>query len=79
MASKLESFLVSQLQARTAECPYTSFMTWKTTDQAQRSRVYFEIPAAVLREIVEWAEIHSPAGEPLTRVVSVEYGVDIAL
>lgn len=32
-----------------------------------------------LREVVEWAEKHSPVGEPLTRVMPVETVVNIAL
>ena len=31
-----------------------------------------------LHEIVEWAEKHSPVGEPLTRVMPTEYVVEIA-
>jgi uncharacterized OsmC-like protein len=31
----------------------------------------------VLHEIVDWAEKHSPVGEPLTRIMPVEYIVDI--
>jgi uncharacterized OsmC-like protein len=31
----------------------------------------------VLHEIVDWAEKHSPVGEPLTRIMPVEYVVDI--
>lgn len=30
-----------------------------------------------LREVVEWAEKHSPVGEPLTRVMPVEFVVDV--
>jgi uncharacterized OsmC-like protein len=30
-----------------------------------------------LHEIVEWAEAHSPVGEPLTRIMPVEYAVEI--
>ena len=30
-----------------------------------------------LHEIVDWAEKHSPVGEPLTRVVPVEYALEI--
>ena len=30
-----------------------------------------------LHEIVAWAEVHSPVGEPLTRVMPAEYVVDI--
>jgi hypothetical protein len=32
-----------------------------------------------LQEIVAWAEKHSPVGEPLTRLMPVEYIVDIVL
>jgi uncharacterized OsmC-like protein len=31
----------------------------------------------MLHEIVDWAEKHSPVGEPLTRIMPVEYIVDI--
>lgn len=31
-----------------------------------------------LHEIVEWAEKHSPVGEPLTRAIPTEYAVEIA-
>ncbi|MCW5860864.1 MAG: OsmC family protein [Caldilineales bacterium] len=34
--------------------------------------------AETLHEIVAWAEKHSPVGEPLTRVMPVEYAVEIA-
>lgn len=30
-----------------------------------------------LHEIVEWAEKHSPVGEPLTRVMPTEYAVEV--
>ena len=30
-----------------------------------------------LHEIIEWAEIHSPVGEPLNRVMPVEYAVEV--
>src|SRR3990170_2409301 len=30
-----------------------------------------------LHEIIEWAEKHSPVGEPLTRVMPTEYAVEI--
>lgn len=30
-----------------------------------------------LHEIIEWAEKHSPVGEPITRVVPIEYAVEI--
>lgn len=33
--------------------------------------------AETLHEIVEWAEKHSPVGEPLTRVMPVEYSVEV--
>lgn len=33
--------------------------------------------AEALREIVGWAERHSPVGEPLTRVMPTEYTVEI--
>jgi uncharacterized OsmC-like protein len=29
------------------------------------------------REIIEWAEKHSPVGEPLTRVMPVEFAVEV--
>lgn len=31
-----------------------------------------------LHEIVDWAQAHSPVGEPLTRIMPVEYDVNIA-
>ena len=31
-----------------------------------------------LHEIIEWAEKHSPVGEPLNRVMPVEYTVEVA-
>ena len=31
-----------------------------------------------LHEIIEWAENHSPVGEPLKRVMPVEYAVEVA-
>ncbi|MCC6956405.1 MAG: hypothetical protein IT316_06385 [Anaerolineales bacterium] len=31
----------------------------------------------LLHEIVDWAEEHSPVGEPLTRIMPIEYVVDI--
>jgi len=34
------------------------------------------IPAEKLHEIIEWAEHHSPVGEPLNRVMPVEYAVE---
>ena len=34
------------------------------------------IPAEKLHEIIEWAEHHSPVGEPLNRVMLVEYAVE---
>ncbi len=37
------------------------------------------VTAEKLHEIVDWAEKHSPVGEPLTRVMPVEYVVDIVL
>ncbi len=30
-----------------------------------------------LHEIIEWAEKHSPVGEPLNRVMPVEFGVEV--
>jgi uncharacterized OsmC-like protein len=36
------------------------------------------VPAETLRQIVAWAEQHSPVGEPLTRVMPVEYVLEIA-
>ena len=30
-----------------------------------------------LHEIIEWAEKHSPVGEPLTRVMPVEFAVEV--
>ena len=30
-----------------------------------------------LHEIIKWAEYHSPVGEPLQRVMPVEYAVEI--
>ena len=30
-----------------------------------------------LHEIIEWAEKHSPVGEPLNRVMPVEYAVEV--
>jgi uncharacterized OsmC-like protein len=36
------------------------------------------ISSEQLHEIVEWAEKHSPVGEPLTRVIPTEYAVEIA-
>jgi len=30
-----------------------------------------------LHEIIEWAEYHSPVGEPLNRVMPVEYAVEV--
>ncbi len=35
------------------------------------------VPDETLDEIVEWAEKHSPVGEPLTRVMPTEYTVEI--
>jgi len=35
------------------------------------------VPAEKLREIVDWAEKHSPVGEPLGRVMPTEYAVEI--
>ena len=35
------------------------------------------IPAEKLHEIIEWAEKHSPVGEPLNRVMPVEYAIEI--
>ena len=37
------------------------------------------VSADKLQEIVSWAEKHSPVGEPLNRVMPVEYIVDIVL
>ena len=31
-----------------------------------------------LRELIEWAEQHSPVGEPLNRVMPVEYAIEVA-
>jgi uncharacterized OsmC-like protein len=30
-----------------------------------------------LHEMIEWAEYHSPVGEPLNRVMPVEYAVEL--
>jgi uncharacterized OsmC-like protein len=35
------------------------------------------VPTDTLRQIVAWAELHSPVGEPLTRVMPVEYALEI--
>ncbi|MEW5938645.1 MAG: OsmC family protein [Chloroflexota bacterium] len=35
------------------------------------------VPSEKLREIVEWAEKHSPVGDPLTRIMPTEYAVEI--
>src|SRR5574341_129827 len=35
------------------------------------------VSAEKLHEIVEWAEKHSPVGEPLTRVMPTEYSVEV--
>jgi uncharacterized OsmC-like protein len=35
------------------------------------------VPAETLLEIVRWAEMHSPVGEPLTRIMPTEYAVEI--
>lgn len=35
------------------------------------------IPEEKLHEIIEWAERHSPVGEPLNRVMPVEYAVEV--
>ena len=34
-------------------------------------------PVEKLHEIIEWAEYHSPVGEPLNRVMPVEYAVEV--
>lgn len=36
-----------------------------------------EISSDKLHEIIEWAEKHSPVGEPLTRVMLTEYTVEV--
>lgn len=35
------------------------------------------IPSTTLHEIVDWAEKHSPVGEPLGRVVPAEYAAEV--
>jgi uncharacterized OsmC-like protein len=35
------------------------------------------VPQEKLHEIVEWAEKHSPVGEPLNRVMPVQYAVEV--
>ena len=35
------------------------------------------VPAEKLYEIIKWAEYHSPVGEPLNRVMPVEYAVEV--
>lgn len=35
------------------------------------------VPAEKLHEIIEWAEYHSPVGEPLNRVMPVEYAIEV--
>jgi uncharacterized OsmC-like protein len=35
------------------------------------------VPAKKLHEIVEWAEKHSPVGEPLVRIMPVQYTVNV--
>lgn len=35
------------------------------------------VPTEKLHEIVDWAEKHSPVGEPLTRIMPIEYAVEI--
>jgi len=35
------------------------------------------VPAEILHKIIEWAQYHSPVGEPLNRVMPVEYAVEI--
>lgn len=35
------------------------------------------VPAEKLHEIIEWAEYHSPVGEPLNRIMPVEYAIEV--
>jgi uncharacterized OsmC-like protein len=35
------------------------------------------VPVEKLHEIIEWAQYHSPVGEPLNRIMPVEYAVDV--
>ena len=35
------------------------------------------VPQEKLHEIIDWAEKHSPVGEPLTRVMPVEFVMDV--
>jgi len=35
------------------------------------------VPAEKLHEIIEWAQYHSPVGEPLNRIMPVEYAVEV--
>jgi uncharacterized OsmC-like protein len=35
------------------------------------------VPEEKLHEIIEWAEKHSPVGEPLNRVMPVEFAVEV--
>lgn len=35
------------------------------------------VPKEELHAIIEWAEKHSPVGEPLMRIMPVEYAVEV--
>lgn len=37
------------------------------------------VEAETLQSLVAWAEVHSPVGEPLTRLMLVEYAMEIIL